>query len=135
LPKFTRLYGFNGRLQQGSGSDNSTQIIRREFKNGDVALTEVLLITDILIGGDKKVEMSFCKTQQFTVFDAFPTTIACRYALMFSKDIAHWYWKAFVQQDPHPFYVDNNAVSERSNIRQAMSRLTDGKQARNSSSV
>ena len=96
---------------------------------------EVLLITDILIGRDKKVEMSFCQPQEFTVLDAFPTAIARGNALVFIKDVAHWYWKTFVQQDSHPYDLDNNAVSDLSNTRQAISRVTDGKQTRNSSSV
>ena len=97
--------------------------------------SEVLLIADTLIGSDEKVELGFCQTQEFTVFDAFPTTIADRYALMAGKAITHWYGQAFVQQDSHPYDLDSKAVSDRSKTRQAILRVTDGKQERNSSSV
>jgi hypothetical protein len=58
-----------------------------------------------LIGGDEEVELAFCPAQEFTVFDALPTTIADCYALITPKDIAQRHWQAFVQQDSHSFGV------------------------------
>jgi hypothetical protein len=55
-----------------------------------------------LIGSYEKVELAFCQTQEFTVLDPFPTTLAYGYALVVGKDIAHWYGQTFVQQDSHP---------------------------------
>jgi hypothetical protein len=103
LSKLTRFDRFDRRLQQGSGSDDPTQIIRRKFQDRNPAATEVLLITDTLIGGEEEIALAFRKAQEFTVFDAFPTTIAYRHALVARKAVTHWYGQAFVQQDPHPY--------------------------------
>jgi len=135
LAELTWLYRFNGGLQQGSGSENSTQIVRRKFEDRNPTSTKVLLVTDTLIGSNEKVEPAFCQTEEFAVLDAFPTTIAYRYTFVAGKNVAHWYGQAFVQQDSHPYDLDNKAISDRSKTRQAISRVTDGKQARNSSSV
>jgi len=54
------------------------------------------LITDILIGSNEQVDLAFCQAQKFTVFDAFPTTIAYRYALVAGNACTHWYGQAFV---------------------------------------
>ena len=59
--------------------------------------TEVLLVTNTLIGGEEEIELAFCQAQEFTVFDAFPTTIAYRCALVASEAVTHWYGEAFVQ--------------------------------------
>ena len=135
LSKLTRFDRFNGGLQQGSGSKDSAQIIRRKFQDRNPPATEVLLITDTLIGGDEQIELPFRQAQEFAVCDAFPTAIAYRYALVAGKAITHWYWQAFVQQDSHSYDLDSKAVSDRSKTRRAISRVTDGKQERNSSSV
>jgi hypothetical protein len=105
--KFTRLYRVNDGRQQRSGND-STQIIRREFKNRGATPAEVLLITDILIGRDQKIEMSFCQPQEFTVVDAwrFPMNTneyfrirsnACNYLRVVRLATSRYTWK-FLRQ-------------------------------------
>ena len=76
LSKLTRFDRFNRGLQQGSGIKNSAQIIRRKFQDRNPPATEVLLITDTLIGGDEQIELPFRQAQEFAVCDAFPTAIA-----------------------------------------------------------
>ena len=93
------------------------------------------MIADTLIGREEEIELAFRETQEFTVFDTFPTTIAYSCTLVARKRVTHWYRQAFVQQDAHPYDLESKAVSDRSKTRQANSRLTDGKQERNSSSV
>jgi hypothetical protein len=50
-----------------------------------------------LIGSNEKVKLTFCKTQEFTILDAFPTTIVHGYALVARKAVTHWHGQAFVQ--------------------------------------
>ena len=57
------------RAREGSGSDDSTQIVRRKFEDRDATSAKVLLITDTLISSNEEVELAFCQTQEFTVFD------------------------------------------------------------------
>ena len=135
MAEFTRFYRFDGGLQQGSGSEDSTQIIRRKFQDRNPSTTEVLLITDTLIGGEEEIELAFRQSQEFAVLDTFPTTIAYGYTLVASKTVTHGYRQAFVQQNAHPYDLESKAVSDRSKTLQAISRVTDGKQERNSSSV
>ena len=79
--------------------------------------------------------MFFCLGQEFAVFDSFPTAILDGYALVAGKDVTDRYRQALIQQDEHVYELDRRAISDRSKTLQATSRVTDGKQARNSSSV
>jgi hypothetical protein len=77
----------------------------------------------------------FSESQQFTIFNALPAAIARRYAFVAGEASTNRYGQAFVQEDSHAYDFDNKANSDRSKIRQTMSRVTEGKQVRNSWSV
>jgi len=59
LPKLPRLNGCNRRAQRNRRCDNAPQFVGGKFQNGDMPSGEVLLITQILIGGDEQVEFLF----------------------------------------------------------------------------
>lgn len=70
-----KLFGLNlvdRVLNQRRGGFNTLDIVGREFEDSNFPAGEVLLITNILVGSDEEIEISFSQSQQFTVLDAAP---------------------------------------------------------------
>jgi hypothetical protein len=58
---------------------------------------KILLISDVLIGGDKKVEFRFCESKEFAVTDSTPTTLLRGLASVPGQERVHWPRNAFVE--------------------------------------
>jgi hypothetical protein len=71
--------------------------------------------------------------QQLPICDSTPTPVLRSYALVARKNLIQRPGHALVQKNLHA--GASRALSERSKTRQAISRVTDGKHSRNSSSV
>ena len=67
-----RSQSFQQRLESPTGGFNALDIVGREFEDRNLASGEVLLITNILIGSDEEIEISFSQAQQFAVLDTGP---------------------------------------------------------------
>jgi hypothetical protein len=59
MPELAGLEGGDSGLQQCRCGLNAPKIIAREFQNGDPTASEVLLIADVLIGGDEQLKVGF----------------------------------------------------------------------------
>src|SRR5438067_13261413 len=80
---------------------NAPDLLGREFENCDAAPSKVLLIRNVLIGGDKQVELSFRKPEQITVLDPAPTPLLSRRADMGGEQLVHWPWNTLIQEHVH----------------------------------
>ena len=130
---FAGLDGVECRGDLGGGGEDAPEIIRREFQDGDDPARQVLLIANVLIGGDEEIEVSLGLAKEFAVLDAFPALLLRGDALVAGEQSVHRPRDAFVQQDSHAGAT--KADSDRSNTRHASSRVVVGKHSRNSSSV
>ena len=130
MSKLAGLDGGNGVLNLNSRGADAAEGVSREFKNRDTASGKVLLVTDVLVGGDEQVELSFGERSRspflmppqprfWAIVQSWPTSSLCGP------------WHALVQQDSHADAGASRADSERSRTRRAISRVTDGKHSRN----
>ena len=104
------------------------------FEDGDPSLGKILLIAEVLVGGDEEIEFRFSHAQKLAVAETSPAPVARRHAFMTDEQMAEWPRHALVQQDSH----ETEAMitdSERSRSSQAIPRLTEGKYSTNSASV
>src|ERR1017187_7000633 len=129
-PEFARLDCCKGVLDLSRSRQNAAQIVGGEFEDRDAATGEILLVTNVLIRRNKEFKLASGPLQQLPVLDAAPSVLLDSAALVTRKHLMHRPWHALVQQDSHAV---SRADSDRSNIRQAISRVTDGKQSINSS--
>ena len=135
MPKLAGLDGGNGGLNPGGGSTDAAQVVGGKFENRNAATGEVLLVTDVLIGRNEQVEAAFGQAQQVAILDASLAAFLGVDGIMANEEIVHWPRHALVQQDSHAGVGASKAVSDRSKTLQAISRVTNGKHSRNSSSV
>ena len=122
----------NRGLNLNGGREETAQVVRGEFQDRDAASGEVLLVADVLVGGDKQVELAIRQTEQVAVLDAAPTAFLGSSAFVANEQLVHRPRHALVQEDSH---VASSTDSERSKSWRAIWRVTDGKHSRNSSRV
>ena len=135
MSKLTGLDRGNGCQNLGGGGLNAAEFVGGKFQDGDAPAREVLLIADVLVGGDEQVELGFGQAQQVAVLDAAPASLLGRRSFMAGEQLVHRPGDALVQKDSHAAAGESSARSERSRMRQAISRVTLGKHSRNSSSA
>lgn len=82
------------------GSDNRHLVARQE-DNGELYSGKVLLMTQVLIGCDKDVELLLCKLEQFTVLDTAPVHFLDGANRQVRKALFHNAGRAFIKQDVH----------------------------------
>jgi hypothetical protein len=80
-----------------------------------------LLVTHVLIRRNEDVKLRFRATKQLTVFDAAPTALLNRYAIVANENFVNRPRDAFMQQNPHWAAGERSANSERSKTRRAIS--------------
>src|SRR5881394_2659869 len=114
-----------------AGCTDTAKIIRRKFQNGNARPEEILLVANVLIGGDKEIELVNSQRQQCAVLCSSPPSSLNAGAIVSAEEMAHGPRDSFVQSDPHA--GASSTASERSRTRHAISRVTDGKHSRNSS--
>ena len=110
---------------------NGMPVVGRKFKNRNLPAGKILLITKILIRGDKEIEFSFGKFQEGSVLDSVPPQFVRAAAAIPDQKPRQWPGHAFVQENPH---AARSAASEHSSTLRAISLVTDGKHSVNSSS-
>jgi hypothetical protein len=93
------------------------------------------LILDILVRGYEEVEFPFGKAKQIAIGNTAPPSPLRRLTLMIRKEFMQRPRDTFVEEDFQAAVGETNAASDRSRTRRAISRVTDGKHSRNSSSV
>lgn len=93
------------------------------------------MVADVLVGGEEQVKLRFGEAEQLPILDSAPPAPRHRHAFVTDKQLVDRPGDAFIQQDSHAEAGVSNATSEHSRTRQAISRVTDGKHSRNSSSV
>jgi hypothetical protein len=91
------------------------------------------LISNVLIRGDKKLKTFFGEAEQLSICNAAPATLLRCFAFVFNEQHVDGPGDALVQKNSHTV-GDSKADSDRSKTRQAITRVTDGKHSRNSSS-
>ena len=129
------LFGKNGincGANQCRSRFDSAQVIGGEFEDRNPKASEILLVSDVLVRGNEDFEFAFSQAQQLAIFDAAPSALLGRSAFMADEESVHRPGNALVQQDFHAGI--NNADSDRSKIRRAISLVTEGKHSKNSSS-
>jgi len=110
------------------------QIVGGKFEDRYFPIYEILLIADILVGRDKEIEFRFGKLQEVAVGNASSSPFLGGRAVVADQKFVHRPRNAFVEQDFHAAARERRAASERSRIFCVISRVTDGKHSRNSSS-
>ena len=68
-----RLDILNRILKECAGCLDTMKVISREFENRNAAACEILLVTDILIRRDEKIEFALCTSKQVAVLDPTPS--------------------------------------------------------------
>src|ERR1017187_6786160 len=135
LMKLARMHGRNCGLNKLRRRLDATIIIGRKFQNGNLPASEILLVTNVLVGRDEQVEFVFRQPEQIAVLDPAPAALLGGGTFMAGKKFAHRPGDAFVQKNFHSATGVSSADSELSRTRQAIARVTDGKHSRNSSRV
>ena len=132
LPEFTVLNCVDRTLNRRRRSIDAVEVVRRQFEDRNPTVRKILLVADVLVRGDEEVELAFSQTEQLTIFYAAPSALLRGGAFVTGQEFVHRPRNALVEKDVH---VTDNEASERSRRRQAISRVTEGKHSRNSSSV
>jgi hypothetical protein len=135
LVKITGADGCNRSLDERRSSLDASKVVGGKLQNRKTTTLKVLLVTQILVRRDEQVELALGQPEQVAVPDAAPTALLRRRALATRKKSVHRPWYAFIQQNSHAAEERSSADSELSRTRRAISRVTDGKHSRNSSSV
>jgi hypothetical protein len=52
----------------------AAEIIRRKLKNANPASRKILLIAEILVGGDEQIEFRFCRAEELSIDQSSPAT-------------------------------------------------------------
>lgn len=123
------------KLNQRFSRKEATNAVGGELQKRTAASGQVLLVADVLIGRDEQIEFGFGLAQEITVLDATPAALPGRHADMSGENLVHGPRDAFVQQDFHAAVGERRADSELSRMRQAISRVTEGKHSRHSSKL
>jgi hypothetical protein len=67
-----------------------------EHDDGNVRITQVLLIRQILIGGKKYIELTLKQAKQFTIFLARPASFLNSHNLMAGQLAFEFLWQTFI---------------------------------------
>jgi hypothetical protein len=54
-------------------------VICGQKKNGDFAAPKILLVLQIAVGGEKKIEFLFSRFEKLSVFETTPALLLCGY--------------------------------------------------------
>ena len=133
VPEITSLDAGHHGLNFSRCREDASEVIGGKLDDRDAASGEVLLLADVLVGRDEKVELRFRQPEEVAALDFSPAPFLRRGAGVTGEQRVHWPRHVFVLQDVHA--GASSADSERSKTAQAMARVTDGKHSRNSSSV
>src|ERR1017187_1504761 len=78
--QMTELTGFHrgdGGLDRGCRRGQAAEFVGGEFEDGDAPASEVLLVSDVLVGSDEQFKLGLRQAHQVTVFDAAPAALLC----------------------------------------------------------
>jgi hypothetical protein len=131
--KLARLKQRERSLDEAHACDDPAELVCGKQKNGDATASEILLVSQTLIRRDEEIELCFSEAQQFAVLDTVPTATLHRLAIMPGQVLCQGPRDAFIEPDRHGAAGESRADSDRSNKRQAISRVTVGKHSRYSS--
>ncbi|MEI7730216.1 MAG: hypothetical protein WCO56_11630 [Verrucomicrobiota bacterium] len=109
------LHGDNHHLNQNGSRANTTEVVGGKFQDSDAPSGQILLVTDILIAGDEKIELGFSQPDEIAIFEATPATLLGGTALVISEQLMHRPRHTFIQQNPHAGVGASKADSEHSN--------------------
>lgn len=63
MPVLCRRDRSDGQLENGSGGLNPSKVVGRKFQDCDLAAGKILLIPEVLVRGDKKIELGLREAQ------------------------------------------------------------------------
>jgi hypothetical protein len=109
---FAGLDGRHGKANQFTARQDAPEIVGGKFEDCGPSPLEILLVADILVASDEKVEFTVGFLNQIPIFDGMPTAFLGGGAIMAGEDFVHRPGDALVEQDPHA--AENSADSERS---------------------
>jgi hypothetical protein len=73
-------------------------LIARQKKNGKSRIRKVLLIAEILIGGNKNIELAFCSRQQGAILDSAPSHFLRGTNVSMAQTFLYYPRRAFIEQ-------------------------------------
>ena len=107
-------------------------VVGRQNQNRELPSNDVLLVFEVLIGRDERLELPFCFPEQIAVLQCAPAHLLCRANRVAPQEPAQRTGRACVEQD---FHAAGWSVSfwAYSSTATACTRVTSGKQSRYSS--
>jgi hypothetical protein len=118
----------------GGKGDHNTQPVGRQFQDRDFPVTEILLITEVFVGGNQHRKTSgLGRIQQLPIGELLPSFVARRSHDVAVKQVFERIWHTVIEQNSLHTAGAKELRQAYSSTATADSRRTPGKAFRNSS--
>lgn len=97
LPRLERIDGLDDEIHY---SLKPRPVRGRKDKNGDLELRQVLLVVEVAVGGNQRIELRFGPAQKLTVGKPGPSELVGCLNDVIGKMIPEWDRNALVEEDP-----------------------------------